>query len=146
MYTARPPRWVLPAFAPIYITDLREQDLTILTLVSFAVVLLIFGGSYQLKVDQTIQYHVCFFHLRVLGSKLHPEDIHKIVFKDAGWGKPAGTIKRKRGLPIRVMNFNSVEVLAELKCFAERHQIRVEERKYYRTVYDQKMNKEKQRA
>ncbi|MBN9653172.1 hypothetical protein J0K78_02750 [Halobacillus sp. GSS1] len=146
MYHARPPRWVIPACVPIFITDLREQDTTILTLIFFAMMLLIYGFSYQLKVDQTIEYHVCFFHLRVIGSTLHPEDIHKIIFKDAGWGTPAATIKKKRGFPFRVMNFNSVEVLAELEWFAEHYHIKVEERSYYRTVFDKKMSKEKQGA
>lgn len=146
MYHARPPRWVIPLFAPIFISDLREQEITILTVLSFAVILLIFGISYQLKADQVIVYHLCFFHFRVWRKRLNPEDIHKIVFKDAGWGTPAGSIKKKRGFPIRVVNFDSVEVLADLEDFAERYRIRIEERKYYRTVYDKKKSKEKQGA
>ncbi|MGR9049823.1 hypothetical protein ACQ4XT_14460 [Halobacillus faecis] len=146
MYLARPPRWVAPFFAPIIIADIREQEITIVTILIFALILLILGLSYQLKVDQMIEYHVCIFKVRVFGYRLHPGDIHKIVFKDAGWGTPAASVQKKKGFPIRVVNFDSVKVFADLECFAECKHIKVEERRYFRTVYDRKRSKEKQGA
>lgn len=146
MYHARPPRLVIALLAPGFISDLREQEVTMLTVLSFAVVLVILGISYQLKVDQRIEYEVCFFHYRIYRKRVGPGDIHKIVLKDAGWGTPAGSIRRKKGFPIRVVNFDSVDVFAELEDFAGRHHIRMEERKYYRTIYDKKKSKERQGA
>ncbi|MYL48364.1 hypothetical protein GLV98_02670 [Halobacillus litoralis] len=146
MYHARPPRWVVPFFAPIFIADIREQEINLYTFLTIAIVLLILGLSYQLKVDQTIHFHVCFFQFKVIEKSVPPADIHTIVFRDAGWGTPSASIKMKKGFPIRVVNFDSVEVLADFEDFAERYQIRREERKYYRTVYDMKKSKEKQGA
>ncbi|MBX0356122.1 hypothetical protein [Halobacillus sp. Nhm2S1] len=112
----------------------------------FFIVVLVLGLSYQLKVDQMIEYRVCFFNLKESEQRLQPADIHKIVFKDAGWGRPAGSVIKKKGFPLRVVKFDSVKALADLESFAERYHIKIVEKKYYRTVYERKKSKEKKRA
>ncbi|GEN54878.1 hypothetical protein HFA01_31400 [Halobacillus faecis] len=50
---------------------------------------------------------------------------------------------KKKGFPIRVVNVDYVETLADLERFAAHYHIRIVEKKDDRTVYDRKKSKEK---
>ncbi|WP_058308078.1 hypothetical protein [Gracilibacillus massiliensis] len=91
--------------------------------------------SFQVQItDHYINYQILFLKRRIYGKEIKPDQIQSIQFVRVGWTTKNASIKRRKGLPIRLIAFKPHRLYQELEQFAIAHQIPFTKSKDYQTL------------
>jgi hypothetical protein len=93
------------------------------------------GINYQLEVeDHQMCYRLSFLSFRLYKKTMTPDSINSIIFKRADWTKKKAVIKVKKGMNIRVMDYEPTQVFIALHKFTADHGIATKKTRDYKLL------------
>ncbi len=91
--------------------------------------------EHQIQVEkEKINYQVLLFSKPIYNKTMVNTEIQKIIFKRVGWVTKAAIIKTKKGLNVRIVDFNPKQIYFELISYAEENKIAVYKKKDFNTL------------
>lgn len=110
----------------------RERETLILQIAIIAIFSSLAFIKYKFYIEEnTLTFEINFFTIQLYKRIIFPEDIKHVKFIRTGWAQKSAIIKLKKGLPLRIINFEPKNVCLELDEFTDRHSIRISKTKDY---------------
>lgn len=99
------------------------------TIVTLATVFVQF--HFHISVLGSLVFQIRLFQFTIYTREISYTDIVRMTFMRIGWGKKCVIIQTRRGLNLRIANFNPSSVYDDLARFADRYHILVYKTKDY---------------
>ncbi|TGB03431.1 hypothetical protein [Halobacillus salinus] len=101
----------------------------------FSLILLFAWVRFYFHIDSDVlKYRIEWFGKPLLKVDVAPEEIKKLSFKRASWKNKAAVVKRKRGLPIRLVVLEDEAGYDRLIAFGEEHGIPIRKSRDYKIL------------
>ncbi len=101
----------------------------------FSLILLFAWVRFYFHIDSDVlKYRIEWFGKPLLKVDVEPEEIKKLSFKRASWKNKAAVVKRKRGLPIRLVVLEDEAGYDRLIAFGEEHGIPIWKSRDYKIL------------
>ncbi|MGM8214581.1 hypothetical protein ACLIA0_03300 [Bacillaceae bacterium W0354] len=101
----------------------KEFSIPLFILIPFATILfLIMFTNFKFAIENdTLRHEMFIWNIRIFKREVTPDRIQSINFKCIGWMKRCAQVKVKKGINMRIVNFEPVEVYDQLDEFASKH-------------------------
>lgn len=129
----------LPSFVFIFIVPplISLSIIYDLTFYILFVVVLIFLSFLRIQFqisEENLIYEVLILKFPIVSRKISVAQIDHIIFKRTGWARRSAVVCVKKGLNIRLIEFEPKQICGDLESFAIQHQIKMEKTKDYQLL------------
>ncbi|MFZ3578763.1 hypothetical protein [Virgibacillus sp. DJP39] len=123
---------ILSLFIFIILNDLIDYGgaYSLLLFGAFALLLIPLQFRFRINKDHLV-YQILFFNLSIFKKEVYPNQIVKLKFTRIGWAKKCTLIHMKKGINIRIADFEPKDILVQLINFANTNNIAVDKTKDY---------------
>ena len=109
----------------VTVSGLEKEALVIRIVAIVAIIILAFVRFKFYIEENTLTYEIMLFTILLYKRRVFPDDIKHVKFVRTGWAKKAAIIKVKKGINLRIINFEPTHVCPDLNKFTDKHSISI---------------------
>jgi len=101
-----------------------EVEVLIIRIIVLALIILLASLRFKFYIEENIlTYEIFLFTFLLYKRRVSPDEIKQVKFIRTGWAKKGAIIKLKKGLSLRIVNFEPTNVCPDLNAFTDKHSI-----------------------